>query len=56
MKRDKDEAWLGGVCAGIAKHLEVDAGIVRLLFLGSFLFFGIGPIIYLLLWLIMPSE
>lgn len=56
MKRDKDNGWLGGVCAGIAKHLEVDPGIIRLLAIGSTIFFGIGPIIYLILWLIMPSE
>jgi phage shock protein PspC (stress-responsive transcriptional regulator) len=56
MKRDKKNAVIGGVCAGIANDLGIDAVIVRLVFLCAFIFAGIGPLIYLILWVIMGTE
>jgi phage shock protein PspC (stress-responsive transcriptional regulator) len=53
MKLDHDRAILGGVCAGIARHLDVDPIWVRLAFFCAFWFFGIGPILYLLLLVLM---
>ncbi len=55
MKRTKDNV-IAGVCGGIAKELGVDPVLVRLAFLLSFLFFGVGPLIYLVLWVIMGKE
>ena len=56
IKRDIDNKLIAGVCAGLAKHLEVDPLLVRIVLLLSFLMFGVGPILYLILWLIMPKE
>lgn len=53
MKRNKNDVLIAGVCSGLADSLGVKSGIVRLLFLLSFLFFGAGPIIYLVLLALM---
>lgn len=56
MKRVKD-GIIGGVCGGIARHLGgVDPLLIRLLFLFSFLLFGFGPLLYIILWILMPLE
>lgn len=43
---------LGGVCVGLADYFEVDPLLIRLLWI---LFIGFGWL-YLILWLIIPSE
>jgi len=53
LKLDKENAMIGGVCAGIANEMGWDMQIVRICFLLAFLLWGIGPIAYLVLWLIM---
>jgi len=56
MYRSRSDVMLGGVCSGIAKYLEVDVTMVRLVFL-VLLFIGMGGLwIYLILWVIMPQE
>ena len=52
--RDPDSAIIGGVCAGIAARLGVNANIVRLLFLIGFLFFGASIFVYIALWVAVP--
>ena len=37
-------------------EFEMDVTVMRLLFLASFVLLGIGPVIYVLLWIFMPSE
>lgn len=55
--RDSSDKFLGGVCAGIANYMNVDPAIVRLLFaIITFGGFGMGILIYILLWIILPSR
>ncbi len=50
-----DGRQLGGVCNGLAAHLEIDVGIVRLLFLAGCVFsLGTIAILYLLLEYFIP--
>lgn len=56
MKRDVKNAVLGGVCAGIAQSLGVDAFLVRAVFLIMTLWMGLPILIYPLLWLLMPVQ
>jgi len=53
--RASNQSMLGGVCAGIAQRYQIDVTIVRL-FCVLFLFTGIGFLLYLVLWVILPSE
>lgn len=55
LKKSKDKK-IFGVCGGVASFLEVDPTIVRLLWAGSVIFFGVGGIAYLIAAMILPSE
>lgn len=50
--RDEDNKILGGVCAGIANYFNVDAWVVRILFIVT----GIGFFAYLVMWAFVPSN
>ncbi|HYM93288.1 MAG TPA: PspC domain-containing protein [Chitinophagaceae bacterium] len=55
--RDSSDKFIGGVCSGIANYLNVDPDIVRILFaIVTFGGFGLGFLIYILLWIILPSK
>ena len=41
---------------GLARHLDVDVTLIRLLTLVAALFTGIGFIAYLIAWIIIPEE
>ncbi|HET8964117.1 MAG TPA: PspC domain-containing protein [Chitinophagales bacterium] len=54
--RDADNRILGGVCSGIAAYFNVDPLWLRLVFALSMVFFGTGFLLYLILWIIIPSA
>ncbi len=56
LTRNREDAWIGGVCAGLADHFGVPVNVVRLLFVLSCLLPGPQVIIYLALWVIMPRR
>jgi phage shock protein PspC (stress-responsive transcriptional regulator) len=51
--RNADDKILGGVCSGIANYLNIDPVIVRIIFV---LLFGALFWVYILLWIIVPSQ
>jgi phage shock protein PspC (stress-responsive transcriptional regulator) len=55
--RDSSDKFIGGVCSGIANYLNTDPAIVRILFaIITFGGFGLGFLIYILLWIILPDR
>lgn len=56
LRRTLDDRWIGGVCGGLARLLDVESWIVRLLFALAVLFGGFGFIPYILLWIFVPAE
>ena len=54
--RPISEAWVGGVCAGLANHLKWSVLALRLLFVLATSYRLIGVVIYLALWLVMPNR
>ena len=48
LRRDRDEAWLGGVAAGIARRFGVDVSLVRLAFVVATAAGGVGAAAYAL--------
>jgi phage shock protein C len=56
MYRSTTDKMLGGVCAGLGKYLRVDVTIVRLFFVVLTMVGGFGPILYLILWVVIPPE
>jgi phage shock protein C len=55
MRSNKNRA-IGGVCGGLGEYFTIDPVIVRILFVLGFLTFGMGVILYLILWIMMPEE
>jgi phage shock protein PspC (stress-responsive transcriptional regulator) len=55
--RDTSDKFIGGVCSGIANYMNVDPAIVRILFaIVTFGGFGIGFLLYIILWMILPTK
>lgn len=47
---------VGGVCGGVATRLGVSVVLVRLLLLLAFLLPGIGWVLYVALWALLPWQ
>jgi len=47
-----------GVCAGISEYVNMDAGLVRVLFVIVFIFSGFFPVViaYIVMAIILPSK
>jgi phage shock protein PspC (stress-responsive transcriptional regulator) len=56
MYRDPDRRMIGGVCAGMGAYWHADPWIVRLIFLILTMMGGIGIIIYLILYIVLPEA
>jgi phage shock protein C len=47
---------LGGVCGGIAKYLDIDPVIIRILWVAFTLVVGVGLLVYVVAWILIPEE
>lgn len=54
--RNPEDKVLGGVASGIAAYFGIDTGVVRLLFVLGIVFFGVGFLLYIVLWMIAPAA
>jgi phage shock protein C len=55
-RRSETDRWIAGVCGGIAKVTGVESWVWRLVFALAAFIGGTGVILYLLLWIFVPSE
>lgn len=56
LTRSSSEKILGGVCGGLARYLNVDVALVRVVMALVVFFTGIGPLVYIALWLLLPLD
>lgn len=54
LERDPNNKMIGGVAAGVANYFNLDPTIVRIAWAASILVFGIGLLLYLIMWIVMP--
>jgi phage shock protein PspC (stress-responsive transcriptional regulator) len=55
--RDTSDKFLGGVCSGVANYLNIDPSIIRILFaIITFGGFGLGVLVYIILWIVLPPK
>lgn len=47
---------IAGVCAGVAAYFGVDPTLVRLAFVVASVFGGVGILLYLGAWVVIPEE
>ncbi len=54
MYRDPDNRIIGGVCSGMGAYWDIDPVIIRILFVVLTATAGIGGLIYLILYIVVP--
>ncbi len=54
--RPTEDRMLAGVASGIARYLDVDPNLIRVLFAVLTLFGGAAVLVYLAGWLLIPEE
>lgn len=52
----KGDKKIFGVCSGLADYFDLDATVMRIIFIVAFLFFGTGLLLYLIMALVMPDK
>jgi phage shock protein PspC (stress-responsive transcriptional regulator) len=55
-RRSETDKWIGGVCGGLGRSTGIESWAWRLLFTVLLLFGGAGALLYVLLWIFVPSE
>jgi phage shock protein C len=58
LTRSRTDRKIGGVCGGMAEYLDLDATLVRLIWLFVTIMSGVFPgfVVYVLAWIIVPEE
>ena len=54
--RSRVDRVAGGVASGLAKYLNIDTILVRVIFIILTLFSGTGILLYIILWIIVPED
>jgi len=55
--RREDDKMVAGVCAGLAAQFDISVTLLRLAFVLMCVFGGgVGILVYVILWIIMPKE
>jgi phage shock protein C len=57
VRTTRSDAWLAGVCGGVARYTGLDALLVRVLWIAAtVVFLGLGVLLYIILWMVSPGE
>ena len=56
MYRDPDNRIIGGVCGGLGAYLDIDPVIIRVILCVLFFVFGVGLLLYIILWIVVPEA
>ena len=54
--RPMEGRMVAGVCAGLGDYFGIDANIVRMVFAALTLFIGVGALVYVVAWAVVPEE
>jgi phage shock protein C len=54
--RSRTNRQVAGVCGGLGTRFNVDATLVRVLFILLGIFGGAGIVLYVAMWIIVPEE
>ncbi|HEX2867927.1 MAG TPA: PspC domain-containing protein [Ignavibacteriales bacterium] len=54
--RSQKDKMIAGVCGGLAEYFDVDPVIIRIAFVAATILSGMGIIVYILLWIIVPYK
>jgi phage shock protein C len=56
--RSRSDRKIAGICGGLAKYLDTDPTVIRLISVLILIFTGLFPLLfaYLIAWIIIPEE
>ena len=54
--RDSDGAYVGGVSAGLGHYFGIDPLLIRLVWVLLIFGAGMGPLLYVILWILIPAA
>ena len=54
--RDADERILGGVCSGMGYYWRIEPLVLRIIFILTLFWGGLGLITYIILWIVVPPA
>ncbi|MEI3846250.1 MULTISPECIES: PspC domain-containing protein [unclassified Microbacterium] len=54
--RPQNGRWIAGVCLAVANRFGWNVTLIRILTVVAMIFFGLPLWIYILLWILVPSE
>lgn len=54
--RSKHDKVIAGVCGGLGEYFEIDPVIIRLLWILFVLLWGVGILLYIIAWIIIPLQ
>lgn len=52
--RNPEDRIIGGVCGGLGAYFGIDSNWIRLAFALSIIFLGVGTLLYVVLWILIP--
>ena len=56
LRRSADDRMLAGVAGGIARYMDVDVTLVRVIIAALALLNGVGLALYIAAWLLIPED
>src|SRR6266704_4368184 len=56
LRRSVDDRMLAGVAGGLARYLDADVTLVRIIIAALALFTGVGLALYIAAWLLIPED
>ena len=57
LRRSRSDKMIGGVCSGFARHFGWEVSLTRVIWASlAVLTHGIGFIVYLICWIVIPME
>lgn len=56
LQRSRDKKVLAGIAGGLGDYLDIDPVIIRIVIVLITIFTGIGLLIYIVMWIVIPEE
>lgn len=54
--RSREDRMIGGICGGLAEYFDVDSTLIRLALLILFFASGVGLLVYIVAWIVVPEK
>lgn len=56
LHRSRDKKVVAGIAGGLGDYLDIDPVIIRIVIVLITIFHGVGLIVYIIMWIVIPEE